>query len=100
MSEKELAEKALTDNRIEVHVTLYEPFYNFMKEYLAFFGDKRTIEQLCRDMIYNDVNYLYQELTGFASESTHHVEEGSLFEKWPHLAITSYPDPEPEESDC
>lgn len=99
MSEKEVAEKALTDNMIGVHVKLYEPFYNFMKEYLAFFGDKKPIEDLCRDMIYSDVNFLYRELKEFASNSTHHIEDGAWFEKHPHLAIVSHPDPEPEE-DC
>lgn len=99
MSEKEVAEKALTDNMNEVHVTLYEPFYNFMKEYLAFFGDKRTIEDLCRSMIYSDVNHLYQELREFASKPNHFVKKGSWFDRWPHIAITSYPEPE-EENDC
>ena len=99
MNEKEVVEKAMTANMVDVTVSLYEPFYNFMKEYLAFFGDKKTVEELCRTMIYESVKFLQQELESFASQRQNLIEKGSWFNKWPHLAIVSTPDPEDEE-DC
>jgi len=97
MSEKEVVEKAMTANMVKVQVELYEPFYNFMKEYLAFFGDPKTVENLCRTMIYESVKFLQQELEAFASQRQNLIEKGSWFNKWPHLAIVSIPDTEDEE---
>jgi len=94
MSEKKLAEKTLENSIVEVHVKLYEPFYNFLKEYLAFFGSKRPIEDVLRDMIYTEVKCLYAELGGFIKGE--HVEDGAWFNKWPHIAIASSPDDEEE----
>lgn len=92
VKEKQLAEKAMSDSMVEVHVKLYEPFYNFMKEYLAFFGSKQTVEDLCRKMIYDSVSCLHQELREFASADYKHIEEGAWFDKWPHLACVAIPD--------
>jgi len=90
MSEKKLAEKTLTANMIDVHVQLYEPFHNFMKEYLAFFGSEQTIEDLCRTMIYECVKLLYSNLEDFAEGDFKHIEKSALFKKWPHIACAAF----------
>jgi len=96
MSEKQLAEKTLEDNMVEVHVTLYEPFYNFLKEYLAFFGSKQTIENLCRGIVYQEVKYLYEKFEGFIKDE--HIEDGAWFNKWPHIGCVSFDAEDEEES--
>jgi len=90
MSEKALAKKTLEHNMIEVRIQLYEPFYKFMKDYLAFFGSKQSIEELGRIMIYQSVQTLYQKLEEFAKDPQNHLEESVCFNKWPHVAMTSF----------
>lgn len=85
---------------IEVTVRFYEPFYNFMKEYLAYFGSEQTVEELCRMMIYESVKFLYKELEEFAyANSFRHIEKGSWFKKWPHISTVSFEE-DKEEKDC
>ena len=84
------------DRMIIVSVDIFEPFYKFMQEYLLFFGSKKTIEDLCRQMIYGEVECLHQELTGFVKANSHFIEGSDWVEKHMHLAICV--DPEPEEN--
>ena len=95
--EEELAEKTLKSNMVEGHVILYGPFYSFMKEYLAFFGSKQTVEGICRAMICDSVGLLYQELDEFASNPHKHIEKGAWFNRWPHIACVSWSDERDEE---
>ena len=94
MNEKKLVEKSLEDSLVTVTVQLYQPFYNFMKEYLAFFGSKQSIEELSRTMIYQSVQTLYRKLEAFAKDPEKHLEESVCFNKWPHIALTSFQDDE------
>jgi len=89
MSEKQLAKKTLKDNMVDVHIQLCKPFHDFMKTYLAFFGDNKTIEDLCMIMIYDCVNRLYRELEEFSRDSHRFLDEYVWPRKWPHLACTS-----------
>lgn len=93
MSEKELTKKE--NHMVQVTVTLYEPFYKFIKEYLAFFGDKKSIEEMCRTMICDDVKHLYHTLHQYLDSEVSHIEETAWFAKWPHIACTI----EPEETE-
>jgi len=94
MSEKE----ETVDKRVEVRVILFQPFYDFMKEYLAFFGSKQTIEQFCMSLIYDRLSRLYRELRNFVSNRDNEIDRQAWFERWPHIATVC--DPEPEEEDC
>lgn len=84
--EREVVEKAMSNKMIDVHVRLYEPFHKFLKAYLAFFGSKYTVEEICRLMIHNRINDLYLKLEEFAGKRDSHLEKGVLFNKFPHLA--------------
>ncbi len=97
MNEKKLAEKTLTANMIDVNIQLYEPFYNFLKEYLAFFGSKQTIEDVCRSMIYDSVKLLHANLKDFAYGDFRYIENGAWFTKWPHLGCVAFDAQDEEE---
>jgi len=94
-----MSKEETVDKRVEVRVSLYQPFHDFMKEYIAFFGIKQTIEQFCMGLIYNRLNYLYRELRNFVSNRDNHIEPQAWFERFPHIAIVCDPEPE-EEEDC
>jgi len=98
MSEKQLAEKTLEHNMVDVHVQLYKPFHDFMKEYLTFFGDKKTVEELCRAMIYMSINRLFEELEEFASNRDKLIDKGSWFGRWPHIGCVSFDKYDEEET--
>jgi len=98
MSEKQLSEKTLENSIVEVHVKLYEPFYNFLKEYLAFFGSKEKIEDVCRQMVYNAIMLLHSNLRDFAYADFRYIEKGAWFGKWPHLGCVSFDSEDEEES--
>lgn len=95
MSEKAVT-KALDKNMVKVEVELYEPFYNFIKEYLAFFGSKNTVEDFCRIAIYDAVKDLYNQLGCRVLKEREgtgeFLEEDAWFNKWMHIAICSTPD--------
>ena len=96
MTKKQTFEEVMADSMVEVRVELYQPFYDFIKEYMAFFGIKDSkIEDVCREMIYHCVEDLYQNLEEFAlKQCVHHGS--SFFRKWPHIATTSFSKQEPE----
>ena len=90
--ETEPGEKDKLD-MVNVSVALYKPFHDFIKAYLAFFGSKQSIEDLCRSMIYKDTEALYSQLKGFP-----HIDGQDWFNKWPHIAITEEPETAEEDS--
>ena len=98
VAEKASKEQVMSSKMIVVNVRLYEPFHKFIEQYLAFFGSKQTVEELCRTMIYNDVNFLFRELEEFLSATFVKtcIEKDALFNKWPHLSITAF-EPKGEE---
>ena len=72
---------------VNVSVALYKPFHEFIKAYLAFFGSKQSIEDLCRSMIYKNTEALYRQLKGFP-----HIDGQDWFNKWSHIAIAEEPE--------
>ncbi|MCK4478427.1 hypothetical protein KAU88_07885 [Candidatus Bathyarchaeota archaeon] len=94
MSEKAIVEKTLDKNMVTVKLTLYKPFYDFIKEYLTFFGSKYPVEDFCRETVYREVQLLHQELQSFISDPNayRHAEKDCWNNKWMHIAITSTPD--------
>lgn len=83
--------KALEGEMIELKVTVFKPYVEFIKEYLAFFGSKKTIEDVCRQMICDDVKSLYRELKGAGDD---YIEEGAWFNKHSFIACVSSPNEE------
>ena len=78
---------------VNISVALYKPFHEFLKAYLAFFGSKQSIEDLCRSMIYKDTEALYSQLKGMPF-----IEGQDWFKKWTHIAITEEPEPAEDDS--
>ena len=99
MSENIVA-KALEKDMVVIKVELCKPFYNFIKEYLAFFGSKRTVEDFVRTAAYDDVCYIYKRMErAILNEySGKFIEENAWFNKHKHLGCVCSPDPDrPEE---
>jgi post-segregation antitoxin (ccd killing protein) len=96
---KEAMAKLSGGEMVTVQVDLFSPFVDFMKDYLAYFGSKKTLEDLCREMIYDDVKNLYNELEGWIEDTVSHVEKGALFNKYGFLGCVSVSDPEEEDSE-
>ena len=82
---------------VTVPVDMFSPFVDFMKDYLAFFGSKKTLEDLCREMIYDDVKNLYNELDGWLESAVSHVETADFFSKYSFLGCVSDSEEELEE---
>jgi hypothetical protein len=61
--------KSMGEEMITVNMELFSPFVDFLKDFLRYFGSKKTLEDLCREMIYEQVGYLYNELHDFADKS-------------------------------
>jgi hypothetical protein len=83
---------------VTVQMDMFSPFVDFMKDYLAFFGSKKTPEDLCREMIYDDVKNLYGELHGWLESALSHVETTDFFSKYSFLGCVSDSKEEQEES--
>ena len=84
-----LAEEKRENIMVNVSVSLYKPFYDFLEEYRVFFGSKMTIEAICRDMIYKDIDDLYRKLEEFVDSEASHLESEAWPNKHTHLSITS-----------
>jgi len=98
-AEQEVVEKTLESEMVEIHTSLFYPFYQFLKKLLAFYGSNETVEDMVRQIVYKYVGEQYQGIRDFMSKDS--VANGyreKWFEKWNHIAITSYPDE--EEEDC
>jgi hypothetical protein len=63
-----------------------------LKDYLAFFGSKENVEELCMRIIYQEAGYLHRELAEFAENKLHLVDGSEWHEKHAHVACTSEPD--------
>lgn len=94
--EKAKALKALKGQMVSVNVTLFKPYYDFIKDYVQFFGSERSVAEICRMMIYANVNSLYQSLGAFVKDELTHVEKGAWFEKHSHIACVSFPEEKEE----
>jgi hypothetical protein len=81
--------EALGDNMLTVQVTLFLPFANFIEKYRQFFGSPGSLEDFCRQAVYEKCNTLYSDLTQFADNKTHLLDPHAWYEKHSHLSITS-----------
>ena len=68
-------------------IEISEPFYNFLKEHLAFFGSDMTIEDLCQQMVYEESRRLHHALTEFV-EGNNYVGRRPWLEKHKDVALT------------
>jgi hypothetical protein len=94
-AEKKDMARIMGGELIELKIELFSPYVDFMKEYLAFFGAKKSLEDLCREIIYEQVGYLYNELHDFADKS-HFLDSQAWYAKHPYVACTSVPEEETE----
>ncbi|MCW4018344.1 MAG: hypothetical protein NWF00_06660 [Candidatus Bathyarchaeota archaeon] len=85
----DITEKDFTEPRmITVTLEVFEPFHDFLKKYLAFFGSKMTLEELIQQMVYEESRRLYSALTEFTNDNNHYVGKHSWFTKHPEVAQT------------
>ncbi len=78
----------------EVKTTLYQPFYDFLKDYMQFFSIPGPVEDYCRQLIYNQCRYLHSKLEDFVNDSTNMANKKAWFEKY-----SSVLDSGPEDAD-
>ena len=98
MSEKEgYVKKDLDLKMIPLKIELAKPFYDFIQEYLKFFGSKYTVEQICMQMIYTEVKCIFTELNDLSRANESLLDKSDFFKKHMHLGIVSFDDPEDEE---
>jgi hypothetical protein len=94
-AEKKAMAKVMGGEMITVKVELFQPYVEFMKGYLAFFGSKKSLEDLCREIIYEQTEYLCNELYEFADKS-HFLETKDWYWKHPYLNGATTEDEETE----
>lgn len=70
-----------------IKTELYEPFGSFLEEYLRFSGEKCSLDDFCRQVIYEYCKKLYVQLRDLAAKQALDLSE-AWFEKWDHIAIT------------
>jgi len=82
-------QKAETREKVykEIKTQLYEPFYNLLKEYLAFSGADLSLDVFCRQIIYQYTRQLYLQIRDLAAKQPLDLRE-SWFHKWTDIAIT------------
>jgi hypothetical protein len=67
---------------ITIPVDLYEPYVDFLQQYLNFFGSKQKLEDLCRQMIYDQANYLHDKLQDFVGEQGSFLDSTDFYWKY------------------
>jgi hypothetical protein len=73
---------------VELRILLCKSFYDFLKEYLQFFGSKRSVENLCTIMVNDNVTRLYDGLNQcWISDkiSVRYVDEEEWAKKHEHI---------------
>jgi hypothetical protein len=80
-----------------VRVQVFSPFIDFIKQYLAFFGDKSSLEDFCQVAVYDKVRTVHGSLTALARSRKNAVNSAWWFEKWPVMLHECEGD---EETDC
>jgi hypothetical protein len=71
---------------VNVRVTILSDFIDFAKQYLKFFSapeSPETLEDFCRDAIYDKVRAVHGDLTRFAEDPKHLVDAKAWFFKFP-----------------
>jgi hypothetical protein len=74
---------------VELRVLVCKPFYDFLKEYLQFFGTKHSVENVCTLMINDNVTRLYQELEEFIGDpiAVRYADTAEWARKHEHLDL-------------
>jgi hypothetical protein len=70
-----------------IKTELYEPFAGFLLEYLRFSGEKCSLDDFCRQIIYQYARKLYLQIRGLATKQPLDLSE-AWFHKWTDIAIT------------
>ena len=94
MNEQETVNKAIAPKMVKVQIELYEPFYNFIKEYLAYFGSDKTIEVFSMQAVYDKIKMIYTNLEEFACEEHRQIEPKEWFNKWPAIGCAAFEEPD------
>ena len=89
---KAKALEVLKDQMVPVNVRIFQPYVDFIQEYLKFFNSQYSVEDFCRSAVCDTVKRLYRELDKFVDEPQHYVEDDALFKKWPFLSIFAVDD--------
>ncbi len=93
-SETEQANKAYTE-MVPIQLTLARRFYDFIQGYLQFFGKDTTIEDFCRDAVFDAVKLLYQNLDLFRTQQIPtYISDKDWFMRWDNLTFITVPDDE------
>ncbi len=80
---------------IKLDVEIAEGFYNFLKDYLAFFGSGMTVEELVAQMAYSEARNLHLALTAFVKEGNansadpHYIRRIGWLRKYELVAKTT-----------
>jgi hypothetical protein len=87
---------------VTLKIELARPFVDFIEDYRKFFGSKYTTEQICMQMIYDQVKYLYNELDVFLTKmqsGPRFVDSSDFFKKYQYIGLVSWKEPEDEETE-
>jgi hypothetical protein len=91
VNNKDADSKVQETKMIPLTVEITEPFYKFLKEYLAFFGSHMTIEDIAQQMIYQESQHLHNDLTEYIKDvdNNHYVGTLPWFKKYREVAVTT-----------
>ncbi len=53
---------------VTLTIDLYQPYTDFLQNYLEFFGSKQSLEAFCREAVYQKTRNLAQQLYSFAEK--------------------------------
>ena len=81
---------------ISLKIELCKPFYDFLKEYLNFFGSHYTVEEFCRSIVHNEVKILFNDLDDLTRSNESLLDKSDFFKKHFYIGTVSFPDPEEE----
>ena len=96
MSKETEPKKDLDLKMTPLKIELAKPFYDFIQEYLKFFGSKYTVEQIYMQMIYSQVKRLFNKLDDFVREKDSFLDKSDYFKKHFFLGSVCFDDPEDE----
>jgi len=80
--------EVLQGEMIDLRISLFSPYVEFLKDYLRFFGSKDQLEILCMKIIYQKAGDLHRELTQFAENKVHLLDDAEWYWKHSHVAMT------------
>jgi hypothetical protein len=91
--------KVMGCEMITVPVGLYSPYVEFAKEYMRFFNIKDDLSIFLMRLVYDGLERLQRDLTEFVhdKESKHFVDGTAWYNKNPHVACTSFQEPDEEQ---